>query len=125
MDKMGYKLEEFQRMQDIVAVMLEYYQKSIYSSLAVSKEMLFTNCNYLTSSLQFSYPDLIEKLSYCVFGLYQTLKNMFMELQRVGIKTRAENLFRKKLKGIKSIENLLVNLDFGLKVEPSNTTYRT
>ena len=45
MDKMGYKLEEFQRMQDIVAVMLEYYQKSIYSSLAVSKEMLFTNCN--------------------------------------------------------------------------------
>ena len=112
-------------MQDIVAVMLEYYQKSIYSSLAVSKEMLFTNCNYLTSSLQFSYPDLIEKLSYCVFGLYQTLKNMFMELQRVGIKTRAENLFREKLKGIKSIENLLVNLDFGLKVEPSNTTYRT
>ena len=48
-----------------------------------------------------------------------------MELQRVGIKTRAENMFRKKLKGIKSIENLLVNLDFGLKVEPSNTTYRT
>ena len=59
MDKIGYKLEEFQRMQAIVAVLLNYYHKSIYSSLAVSKEMLFTNCNYLTSSLNFNYPDLV------------------------------------------------------------------
>ena len=59
MDKTGYKLEEFQRMQAIVAVLLNYYHKSIYSSLAVSKEMLFTNCNYLTSSLNFNYPDLV------------------------------------------------------------------
>jgi hypothetical protein len=90
-------------MKEVVTPLLEQYQVSVYGSLAVSKDMHFTNSNTLGSHLNFSYPELTRKLTYVVFSLYQTLKNLFIELKRAALKTKSEHDYRLKLRGLRNL----------------------
>lgn len=103
MDLTCLKLERYKKIDKLALGILEHYEQSIYRSLTVSKMMEFTNTAVLDSSLQFNFVEITEKLAYVVMGLYQSLRNVYLELRKSSIKTHSEHKFRQRAKNLRGI----------------------
>lgn len=111
MDDTSKRLELYMKLKDVVEPVLNVYELSVYGSMLVCQEMQFTNSSELNSRLSFGYRELTEKLGEVVVSLHKVLENVFVEVKKGAIKTKAAVSYKTKERNLRAVEPILKNID--------------
>jgi hypothetical protein len=103
MDETTQRLERYLRNKNIVEPALRQYETQVYSSLKVSKDMLFTNCGVMNSHLSFGFRDISDKLGEIILGLQRILEYVFREAKRGAVRVKAAANYKVKERNLAAV----------------------